>query len=129
MSFENWKQPFLNNRICFIIIQLFRTPKTKGPVEYDSESDDDENDEEPNEKKAEELETFGNKPYYKDGFIPAIKAISQLTKSMQNLNESEDKKTESDKKEEWVKVSLKIMIFSVFKNFNENFYFKRIIKR
>ena len=96
----------------------FRSPKTKGPVDYNDESDDDddddENDKEANDQKAEELETFGNKPYYKDGFIPAIKAISQLTKSMQNLNESEDKKTDGDKKEEWVKVSLKIMSFLVF---------------
>jgi hypothetical protein len=88
-------------------LNFFRTPKTKGQAEIYEESDDDENDEEFNEKKAEELQTFANKPYYKDGFIPAIKAISQLTKSMQNLNESEDKKRESDKTEEWVKASLK----------------------
>jgi len=43
---------------------------------------------------------FDKNPYYKDGFIPAIKAISNLTKSMQNLSESEDKKNENDNKEE-----------------------------
>ena len=48
-------------------------------------------------QKEKAFEDFDKKTYFKDGFVPAIKAISNLTKSMQNL--SDTKKSESDSEE------------------------------
>jgi hypothetical protein len=42
----------------------------------------------------EELEVFDEKFDYKDGIIPAVKAISNFTKSVQNLNEKQEKERE-----------------------------------
>ncbi len=63
----------------------------------DDEELDDELDEEVKKQKEKAFEDFDKKNYFKDGFVPAIKAISNLTKSMQNL--SDTKKSESDSEE------------------------------
>ena len=51
-------------------------------MRYDDDDDD--------EAGAKSLEALDEKPYYKDGFIPTIKALSNLTKSIHNLNSTAD---------------------------------------
>lgn len=58
---------------------------------------------EPDQEK-EKLEVFDEKFDYKDGIIPAVKAISNFTKSVQNLNEKQQKEDEDANKQEEINI-------------------------
>ena len=48
-----------------------------------------------NKNPLEEDESkFLEQNYYKDGFVPAVKALSNLTKSVHDLNQTKDDESE-----------------------------------